>query len=117
MIVVFVGNENAVEALNAFFDGRQARESFALAESGINQEAGTLGLEQGEVPRAAGRQYGDAQADRFPSVPQQILRIIAERRHRVNEEREIARVIGWQNMSVRQNTWTSWNVSLNKGSR
>jgi hypothetical protein len=117
MIVVFVGNENAVEALNAFFDGRQARESFALAESGINQEAGTLGLEQGEVPRAAGRQDGDAQADRFPSVPQQILRIIAERRHRVNEEREIARVIGWQNMSVRQNTWTSWNVSLNKGSR
>jgi hypothetical protein len=45
MIVVFVGNENAVEAVNAFFDGREARESFALAESGVNQEAGALGLE------------------------------------------------------------------------
>jgi hypothetical protein len=40
-----VGNENAVEALNAFFDGRQARQGFAFAESGVNQEAGALGLE------------------------------------------------------------------------
>ena len=45
MIVVFVSNENAVEAVYFFFDGRHARQSFAFAKSGINQEAGVLGLE------------------------------------------------------------------------
>jgi hypothetical protein len=45
MIVVFVSNKNGIEAVYFFFNGRQARQSFAFAESGVNQEAGLLGLE------------------------------------------------------------------------
>ena len=45
MIIVFVSNENAVEAIYFLFDDCQTRQSFAFTESGINQEAGPLGLE------------------------------------------------------------------------
>jgi hypothetical protein len=45
MIAVFVGNQNAVEVLDVFFDGRKARQRFAFAEAGVNQEAGMLCLE------------------------------------------------------------------------
>ena len=45
MIIVFVSNENAVEAIYFLLDSRQARQSFALTETGINQESGMLSLE------------------------------------------------------------------------
>jgi hypothetical protein len=45
MIVMFVGDENAVDAVNALFDSGQAGQGFALAQSGVNKEAGALGLE------------------------------------------------------------------------
>jgi hypothetical protein len=45
VVGVLVGNEDAVEAGDGLFDGGEAGESFALAESGVNEEAGTLSLE------------------------------------------------------------------------
>jgi hypothetical protein len=42
---MFVGNQDAVEVLDVFFDGRQPRQRFALAKSSVNQEAGVLCLE------------------------------------------------------------------------
>ena len=45
VVGVLVGDEDAVEAVEGLFDGGEAGESFALAESGVNEEAGTLSLE------------------------------------------------------------------------
>jgi len=45
MVAVFVGNEDAVKAINGRFDGCEAGEGFALTEPGVNEEAGALGLE------------------------------------------------------------------------
>jgi len=39
MIVVFVSDENAVDAVNALLDSGQAGQGFALAQSGVNEEA------------------------------------------------------------------------------
>lgn len=65
MIGVFVGNENAVELLESDAHGSEARKGFALAETAIDEEAGVLGFEQGDVARTAGSQDGDAQADKL----------------------------------------------------
>jgi hypothetical protein len=65
VIGVLVSDKNSVEVVDAPFDGREARKSFSLAESGVNQEAGPLSLEQCNVARTAGRQNGYPQADRF----------------------------------------------------
>jgi hypothetical protein len=53
VVGVFVGDENAVDAINAQFDGREPRESFAFAEAAVHKESGALRLEQGDVARAA----------------------------------------------------------------
>src|SRR6266404_4376406 len=53
MIGVFVGNEDAVDVLDGSYDGSEPGECFALAKTGVNEEAGTLGLEQCDVARAA----------------------------------------------------------------
>ena len=45
MIAVFVGDQDAVEVLDVFFDGREPRQRFAFAESSVNEEAGLLCLE------------------------------------------------------------------------
>ncbi len=66
MIGVFVGNEDAVDVLDGSFDGSEPGKCFALAKTGVNEEAGPLGLEQRKVARAARRQYGYPQADRSP---------------------------------------------------
>jgi hypothetical protein len=55
MVGVFVGNQDAVELVDGFFDGGEAGEGFAFAEACVHEEAGALGLEQGDVARAAGR--------------------------------------------------------------
>jgi hypothetical protein len=52
------------------FDGREAGESFTFAESSVNKDAGAFGFEQSKIARAAGRQDGDAQADRRSSREQ-----------------------------------------------
>ena len=87
MIVMFVGNQDAVEVFNVLLDRRQPRQRFAFAKSGVNKEAGALRLEKGNVPRAARRQYGNPQADRFPlksNTKRNNFQIIAERTNRVN---------------------------------
>lgn len=66
MVQVFVGDEDTIEMTGFNADGGEARESFALAEAGVNEEAGALGLEQSDVARASRGQNGDAQADRCP---------------------------------------------------
>src|SRR5260370_21708004 len=53
MISVFMGDEDAVDALDGSFDGSQTGKCFALAEAGVNEEAGPLRLEQCDVSRAA----------------------------------------------------------------
>jgi hypothetical protein len=54
MIGVFVGDEDAVEMVDGALDGGEAGESFALAEAGVNEDAGAFRFEQGDVARAAG---------------------------------------------------------------
>ena len=45
VVGVFVGDEDAVEMVDGSFHGGEAGQRFAFAESGIHEEAGTLGLE------------------------------------------------------------------------
>ena len=66
MIGVFVGDENSVEMFDGFLDGGEAGESFAFAESGVDEEAGALRLQQGDIAGATGSKNGYAQTDRFP---------------------------------------------------
>lgn len=63
MIGVLVGDEHGVEAVDVAFDGSEAGEGFALAEPGVDENAGGLGFEQSEIARTAGGEDGDAQAD------------------------------------------------------
>ncbi len=64
VVGVLVGDEDAVDVLDASFDSGEARKRFALAETGVDEEAGALGLEQSDVARAARRQNGYSEADR-----------------------------------------------------
>ena len=66
MVGVFVGDEDAVDVVDSFFYGREARERLAFAKTGVHEEAGAPGLEQRDIARTAGRQDGNPQADRFP---------------------------------------------------
>jgi hypothetical protein len=45
VIAMFVGNQDPVEVLDVFLNRRKSRQRFAFAQSSVNQEAGTLGLE------------------------------------------------------------------------
>src|SRR2546427_9005484 len=65
MVGMLVGDENAVDVVDNSFDDREAGKRFALAESGVNEEAGPLGLEQRNIARAARRKDGYPQADCF----------------------------------------------------
>ena len=53
VVAMFVGDENAVYAVDAKFDGSETGERFAFAEAAIHEESGALCLEQGDVARAA----------------------------------------------------------------
>ncbi len=66
MVGVLVGDEDAVEVVDGLLDGDEPGKSFALAESGVDEEAGARRFEQRDVARAAGRQNGYPQADRSP---------------------------------------------------
>ncbi len=65
VVGVLVGDEDTVDVVDGSFDGSEAGQRFAFAQTGVNEEAGPLGLKQRDVARAAGRQYGYPQADRF----------------------------------------------------
>ncbi len=65
VVSVLVGDEDTVDVVDGSFDGSEAGQRFAFAQTGVNEEAGPLGLKQRDVARAAGRQYGYPQADRF----------------------------------------------------
>jgi hypothetical protein len=45
VVGVLVGDEDAVDVLDASFDGREARERFALAQPSVHEESGPLRLE------------------------------------------------------------------------
>ncbi len=62
---MFVSDEDAVDAIDALLDGGKPRQSFALAQAAVHEKSGALRLEQGDVARAARRQNGNPQADRF----------------------------------------------------
>jgi len=64
MIGMFVSDQDSVNLIDGFFNGRQPGQSFALAESAVDDKAGTLRFEQRDVARTAGRQDGNAQAYR-----------------------------------------------------
>ena len=70
MIGVLVGDEDGVQMIEVGFDGGEAGESFAFTEASVNKDAGAFGFEQSKIARAAGRQDGDAQADRRSSREQ-----------------------------------------------
>ena len=53
VVAMLVSDEDAVDAVDAQFDGRETRKSFAFAEATIHEESGALRLEQGDVARAA----------------------------------------------------------------
>src|SRR5208283_514477 len=63
VVGVFVGDQNAVKAVEIFFDGGQTGQGFALAQAGVHEDAGAFGFEQRDVARTAGREDGNAQAD------------------------------------------------------
>jgi len=64
VIGVLVGDQDGVEAVEVAFDGGEASQGFALAEAGVNENAGGFGFEQGDVARTARGENGDAQADK-----------------------------------------------------
>ena len=53
VVAMFVGDEDAVDAVNVLLDGCEASERFAFAEAAVHEESGALRLEQGDVARAA----------------------------------------------------------------
>jgi hypothetical protein len=63
VVGVFVGDQDGVEAIDFATDGGEARKGFAFAEAGVDENAGGLGFEQGEIARTAGRENGDAKTD------------------------------------------------------
>jgi hypothetical protein len=77
MICVFVRNKDTIQVVDFLLDRRKPGESFAFAKPGVNKEAGVLGLEQGDVAGAAGRQYGNAQTDQSPqsAIPEKTKRL------------------------------------------
>ena len=53
VVAMFVGDEDAVDTVDAQLDGRESRQSFAFAEAAVHEESGALRLEQCNVARAA----------------------------------------------------------------
>jgi len=80
VVGMFVGDENSVETVDGFFDGSQSGQGFAFAKAGVHEESGSLGLQQGDVAGTAGRQNGNAKADRIlPRNGKTNFRMMADR--------------------------------------
>ena len=93
MVGVFVGDQDAIEAVKVFFDGGQARQSFTLAQAGVHEEASAFGFEQRDVARTAGGENGNAQADgespRKRQPKRETGKMMAERDKGVNAQDRI----------------------------
>jgi hypothetical protein len=63
VVGVFVGDEDGVEMVDVAFDSGEAGEGFAFAETGVNEDAGGVAFQQGDVARTAGGKDGNAKAD------------------------------------------------------
>ncbi len=63
MVGVFVGDEDGVEMVYFALDGGEAGEGFAFAETSVDEDAGGVAFEQGDIARTAGGKDGNAQAD------------------------------------------------------
>ena len=73
--------------VDGIFHGGKPGQCFAFAESCVHEESSALGLQQGDVAGASGRQDGNAKADRIPPRNRNVnFRMMAERRNRVNGE-------------------------------
>jgi hypothetical protein len=71
MVGVFVSDEDGVEVIDFAFDGGEAGKGFAFAEAGVNEDAGGVAFEQGDVARTAGGKDGNAKADEdAPAKPE-----------------------------------------------
>src|SRR6266576_5943404 len=46
VVGVLVGDEDTVDVVDGSFDSGESGQRFALAKTGVNEEAGTLGLKQ-----------------------------------------------------------------------
>src|SRR2546429_8463 len=120
VVGVFVSDQDAVNVLDGSFNSCKAGKRFAFAQSGVHEESGSPGLEQRDVARAARRQDGNPQRDRSPlgkflqhkkilSAPNQILKMMAERRTRVNRDYAIATMI-YSRGKPWKSTISSWLV-------
>src|SRR5579864_574213 len=69
MIGVLVGDEDSVETIRLDAQGGEAPESLFATETGVHEEAGTLGLEQSGIARTARRENGDPETDSRPREP------------------------------------------------
>ena len=52
--------------VDGIFHGGKPGQCLAFTESSVHEESSTLGLQQGDVAGASGRQDGNAKADRIP---------------------------------------------------
>jgi len=102
VVRVFVGDQDGIEPVEILFDGGEARQSFALAQPRVHEEAGAFGLEQRDVARTSGRENGNTQADgnapaeRHSKTKLQTWKMMAEREHHVNGSAKTAPSIRWR---------------------
>jgi hypothetical protein len=64
VVGVLVGDENGVQTVEITAYGGEAGESFALSETGVNEDASGFRFEQGQIARTARGEDGDAKTDR-----------------------------------------------------
>ena len=100
MVGVFVSDQDGVEAIDFATDGGEAGKGFAFAEASVDENAGGLGFEQGEIARTAGREDGDAKTDgdapgkiKLGSKSRRLLRNTEHRLKPVLRERSRVRFI------------------------
>ena len=87
MIRMFVGDDDAVEAIYIASDRGQAPKRFFFAEPRVDKQPGLVRLEQGAVARTARPQNRYAQIDNYPrrtSASAQAHRIMTKRSAPVN---------------------------------
>jgi hypothetical protein len=65
VIGVFVGDDDAVEAVNRIRESGQAPQRFALSQARVHQQARPGSLQQGAIARTARRENAHAKADGF----------------------------------------------------
>ena len=69
VVGVLVGDDDGVEFGDVLADGCEAGGGFLAGESGVDEDAGGIGADEGAVAGAAGRQYADFQDCRTSWMP------------------------------------------------